>query len=190
MTDKNADFADASWPWYEELLRAAKRNTRDLQEAQDQVQETYTRAFKAWLTFDGENVRAWLHRILTNVYLNEHRKNTPILQSFDAPQGEEGGDSRWETLDSDEPLDWFSTYRGQSAERQFLRGQVDERIRTALAGLPAEYQETFYLVDIEGYKRKEVAEMMAVPIGTVGSRLSRSREHLSSELAPIYGGGM
>lgn len=188
MTDGKEAFADASWPWYDELLRAAMRNTRDRQEAEDQVQETYVRAFKAWLTFDGKNIQAWLHRILTNVYLNEYRKNTPILQSFDAPQGEGDGDSRWETLDSDTPLDWFSTYRGQSAERLFLRSQVDERIRDAVAELPEEYQETFYLVDIEGYKRKEVAEMMTVPIGTVGSRLSRARDHLNSALAPIYGG--
>lgn len=184
---QGSEFADASWPWHDELIRAALRNTRDRQEAEDQVQETYARAFKAWSTFDGKNVRAWLHRILTNVYLNEYRKNAPAVYSFDAPQGEEDGDSRWETLNSDVPLDWFSTYRGQSAEGLFFRSQVDERIRQAISQLPVEYQETLYLVDIEGYKRREVAEMMTVSIGTVGSRLSRARDYLKAALTPTFG---
>ncbi|MBB6118468.1 RNA polymerase sigma-70 factor (ECF subfamily) [Nocardiopsis algeriensis] len=168
------DFAAAVTPFADQLYPTALRMTRNPADAEDLVQETFTKAFANFHQFRaGTNLRAWLYRILTNTFINGYRKKQR--------------EPRQET--TDEIKDWqlaaaeAHTSSGmRSAENEVLDRLPDSDIKQALARLPEEFQEVIYLVDIEGYAYKEVAERMGTPLGTVMSRLHRARRQLREML--------
>ena len=168
------DFAAAVTPFADQLYPTALRMTRNPADAEDLVQETFTKAFANFHQFRaGTNLRAWLYRILTNTFINSYRKKQR--------------EPRQET--TDEIKDWqlaaaeTHTSSGmRSAENEVLDHLPDSDIKQALARLPEEFQEVIYLVDIEGYAYKEVAERMGTPLGTVMSRLHRARRQLRGML--------
>ncbi|WP_047868673.1 sigma-70 family RNA polymerase sigma factor [Nocardiopsis sp. RV163] len=169
------DFATAVTPFADQLYPTALRMTRNPADAEDLVQETFAKAFANFHQFRaGTNLRAWLYRILTNTFINSYRKKQR--------------EPRQET--TDEIKDWqlaaaeAHTSSGmRSAENEVLDHLPDSDIKQALARLPEEFQEVIYLVDIEGYAYKEVAERMGTPLGTVMSRLHRARRQLREMLA-------
>jgi RNA polymerase sigma-70 factor (ECF subfamily) len=169
------DFATAVTPFADQLYPTALRMTRNPADAEDLVQETFTKAFANFHQFRaGTNLRAWLYRILTNTFINGYRKKQR--------------EPRQET--TDEIKDWqlaaaeAHTSSGmRSAETEVLDHLPDSDIKQALARLPEEFQEVIYLVDIEGYAYKEVAARMGTPLGTVMSRLHRARRQLREMLA-------
>jgi RNA polymerase sigma-70 factor (ECF subfamily) len=156
------------------LYRTALRMTRNRQDAEDLVQETYLRAYRAFEQFTpGTNLRAWLFRILTNAYINRYRKATsqPAVSSLD---------------DTEE----FSLYRqlGQtgepsdSVEAEVLDRIASEDVKRAIEDLPAPYRLAVLLADVEGLSYNEMAEAMNVKKGTVMSRLFRGRKLLQKAL--------
>ncbi|WP_159944744.1 MULTISPECIES: sigma-70 family RNA polymerase sigma factor [unclassified Nocardiopsis] len=169
------DFATAVTPFADQLYPTALRMTRNPADAEDLVQETFAKAFANFHQFRaGTNLRAWLYRILTNTFINGYRKKQR--------------EPRQET--TDEIKDWqlaaaeAHTSSGmRSAENEVLDHLPDSDIKQALSQLPEEFQEVIYLVDIEGYAYKEVAERMGTPLGTVMSRLHRARRQLREMLA-------
>jgi RNA polymerase sigma-70 factor (ECF subfamily) len=169
------DFATAVTPFADQLYPTALRMTRNPADAEDLVQETFAKAFANFHQFRaGTNLRAWLYRILTNTFINSYRKKQR--------------EPRQET--TDEIKDWqlaaaeAHTSSGmRSAENEVLDHLPDSDIKQALARLPEEFQEVIYLVDIEGYAYKEVAERMGTPLGTVMSRLHRARRQLREMLS-------
>ncbi|MFC9939497.1 sigma-70 family RNA polymerase sigma factor [Nocardiopsis alba] len=169
------DFATAVTPFADQLYPTALRMTRNPADAEDLVQETFTKAFANFHQFRaGTNLRAWLYRILTNTFINGYRKKQR--------------EPRQEA--TDEIKDWqlaaaeAHTSSGmRSAETEVLDHLPDSDIKQALARLPEEFQEVIYLVDIEGYAYKEVAARMGTPLGTVMSRLHRARRQLREMLA-------
>lgn len=170
------DFVSAVTPYLDQLYPAALRMTRNSADAEDLVQETFTKAFANFHQFrPGTNLRAWLYRILTNTFINGYRKRQ--RQPRQEPQ--------------EEIKDWqiaaaagHTSTGGRSAETEVLDRLPDTDIRKALARLPKEFRLVVYYIDVEGYSYKEVAEYMGTPLGTVMSRLHRARrqlrEHLSS----------
>jgi RNA polymerase sigma-70 factor (ECF subfamily) len=138
------------------------------------VQETFTKAYAAFHQFmPGTNLRAWLHRILANTFINSYRKkHREPVQAV----GTEFDDD-WQT--GSDPL----SPPARSAEAQAMERLADSDILRALRALPEEFRVTVYLADIEGYPYKEIAEMMGTPIGTVMSRLHRGRAKLREKLA-------
>ncbi|WP_285734062.1 sigma-70 family RNA polymerase sigma factor [Nocardiopsis sp. ATB16-24] len=172
--EQKLDFATAVTPFADQLYPTALRMTRNPADAEDLVQETFTKAFANFHQFrTGTNLRAWLYRILTNTFINSYRKKQR--------------EPRQET--TDEIKDWqlaaaeTHTSSGmRSAENEVLDRLPDSDIKQALARLPEEFQEVIYLVDIEGYAYKEVAERMGTPLGTVMSRLHRARRQLREML--------
>jgi RNA polymerase sigma-70 factor (ECF subfamily) len=148
----------------------ALRLTRNPADAEDLVQETYARAYAHFDQFQpGSNVKAWLSRILTNTFLNTYRKT----RREPAHAGQE------------EIEDWQMVRAAShastgllSAEAEVLDHLTDADIEAALRALPAEQRITVYLVDIEGYAHREIADLMSVPMSTVGSRTYRARTHL------------
>jgi RNA polymerase sigma-70 factor (ECF subfamily) len=157
------------------LYRTALRMTRSEADAEDLVQETYIRAFRFRDQFTlGTNMKAWLFRILTNTFINTYRRKTAQPEVTD--------------LDG---IDEFSLYRRMADDRaastspdpeaELLNSVVDTEVTNALEELPEKFRTTV-LLDVEGFSYKEIAEMLAIPIGTVMSRLHRGRKFLQKRL--------
>lgn len=170
-----ADFEEEALPLAPSLYGAALRMTRNPSDAEDLVQETYLRAYRSWHQFTpGTNLKAWLFRILTNLFISiyRQRQREPVMVP----------------ADGDDSFDLYSALAGvdsgasPAAETEVLDSLVDDEIKQALADLPEEYRMTVLLVDVEGFSYKETAEMLGIPIGTVMSRLHRGRKALQKAL--------
>jgi RNA polymerase sigma-70 factor (ECF subfamily) len=153
------------------LYRVARRLTGRDDDAEDLVQETYTRALAGWSSFTADtNLRAWLFRILRNAHIDSYRRarTNPV-------RGSSGDD-----LDVVDSLSTHEPIRGD-AELERLRGAVAADIEAALASLTVEAR-TIILLDLEGFSGDELAEILGCAVGTVKSRLSRARESLRERL--------
>jgi RNA polymerase sigma-70 factor, ECF subfamily len=161
-------------PFMGQLYPAALRMTRNPSDAEDLIQETFAKAYAKFHQFQpGTNLRAWLHRILSNTFINTYRKKRrEPLQDLGAEFQED-----WQT--GADPL----MPPARSAEAEVFDRLADSDVLQALRELPTEFRVAIYLADVEGYPYKEVAEMMGTPIGTVMSRLHRGRAKLRQRLA-------
>lgn len=173
MSDRDARFEQDVLPLVGQLYPAALQMTRNASDAEDLVQETLAKAYAALHQFrPGTNLRAWLHKILANTFINTCRKKKR------EPAQALGG----KLLDDGQAAGPMSP-PARSAEAEALEHLADSDILGALRDLPREFGEAIYLADIEGYPYKEVAEIMGTPIGTVTSRLHRGRGKLRQKLA-------
>lgn len=145
------------------LYGTALRLTRDPEDASDLSQEALIRAYEAFERFDGRNFKAWMLRILTNLYINRYRKR----QRTGKPS----------SLDDDEAAEPMAPAEAVP-DRRLLDGLVGAEIEEALANVPEAFRMTVILSDIEGMSYDEVAEATQVPVGTVRSRLARGRAML------------
>jgi RNA polymerase sigma-70 factor (ECF subfamily) len=176
--DRNTQFEQDVVPVLGQLYPAALRMTRNPTDAEDLVQETSAKAYAAFHQFrPGTNLRAWLHRILANTFINSYRK-----RRREPRQASSGDFQDWQV-----PADPLAP-QARSAEAEALDRLADSEILRALRDLPEEFRVAVYLADIEGYAYKEIAEIMGTPIGTVMSRLHRGRGRLRAKLA-AYGPG-
>ncbi len=165
--DADAAFRRHVEPELEVLLRVARRLTSDPHDAQDLVQETLLRAYRALDRFDGRHPRAWLLTIMRNARANQLRKRQPTLMRDDEAFSQErarGADGR------------------RGAEEQVLGEMVDPTLREAFGGLSKKLRDVVILVDIDGLTYREAAETLGVPEGTVMSRLHRARKRLRRHL--------
>ena len=163
-------------PYMDQLYGAARRMTRNDAAAEDLVQETYLRAYKGFDRFtEGTNLRAWLFRILTNLFINEYRRRKRRPEEVDL------GDT--DTLYLYRGLGGADSARlARSAEDELLDGLTSSEVRDAIEALPEGYRVAVLLADVEGFAYKEIAEILDVPIGTVMSRLHRGRKRLRQTL--------
>ncbi len=174
MADQTT-FADDAMPFAPQLLGTASRMTRNRADAEDLVQDTMLKAFKAYGSFEtGTNLKAWLFRILTNTFINSY--NAKKVR----PREEDLGD-----------LPDLYLYRhvghmsdkmnGRSAEETVFDLFTDDEVRTALEELPEAYLLPI-LLDVQEFSYQEIADILDVPIGTVMSRLHRGRKALQKSL--------
>jgi RNA polymerase sigma-70 factor, ECF subfamily len=173
--DERRRFQADALPLLDSLYGAALRMTRNPQDAEDLVQETMLRAYRAFDRFEaGTNLKAWLFRILTNAYINTYRKRQREPQKVSADEVEE--------FDLYQELKSHDTQFEATPESIVLDSLVDSDIIDAIEDLPEQFRLAVVLSDIEGFSYAEMAEIMDVPMGTVMSRLHRGRKALQKRL--------
>jgi RNA polymerase sigma-70 factor (ECF subfamily) len=168
------NFEAVAMPFVDALYNTAYRMTRNAEDAEDLVQETYLKAYRYYDKFEeGTNFKAWLFKIMKNTFINNYRKQqqapresdfADIEDSFEiAVAKEAGGQTR-------------------SPEEEFLENVLDEDVQRALDELPTDYRMVVLLADLEGFSYKEIAEILEVPVGTVMSRLYRGRRLMEAAM--------
>ncbi len=175
MADQAA-FSDQAMEYMPALYTAALRMTRNSADAEDLVQETYLKAYRAFGSFEpGTNLKAWLYRILTNTYINTYRAKKRRPEIADVEDVEDLYLYRHLTGDQSASL-------GRSAEDEALDRFTDTDVKAAIEALPETFRMAVLLADVEGFSYKEIADITDVPIGTVMSRIHRGRRALQKAL--------
>ena len=151
---------------------------RDQADAEDVVQESYLRAFRAYHGFVGPDFKPWLLAIVRNTafrWLSNRRRSGNVISMDEAFAGHAGEELSETQIASDEP----------TPEAQLL-GKIDrDLVRTALDELPPIFREVLVLREIESLAYREIAEVTGAPIGTVMSRLARGRRELRKTLTRL-----
>jgi RNA polymerase sigma-70 factor (ECF subfamily) len=156
------------------LYNTAVQMTHNVSDGEDLVQETFVRAYRFFDKFTpGTNCKAWLFRIMRNLFINSFRKRArePQRVNFDDVEP---------ILQARPPAEVAAMDLG-NLDRVFEQ-LVEDDVKAALDQLPDEFRMVTVLSDIEGFTYREIAEIMQCPIGTVRSRLSRARRFLQKKL--------
>ena len=171
-------FQRDALPLLDSLYGAALRMTRNPADAEDLVQDTMLRAYRAFDRFEpGTNLKAWLFRIMTNAYINTYRKKQREPQKVSSDEVEE--------FDLYRELKDYDPQFAETPESLVLDNLVDSDILEAIEQLPDQFRLAVVLSDIEGFTYAEMADIMDVPMGTVMSRLHRGRKALQKRLWDI-----
>ena len=169
----DAEFAQAALSHIDSLYGMALRLTRRAADAEDLVQDTYLKAFRASHQFErGTNLKAWLFTILHNTYRNmrRHDGRNPVDVDSDAVDRAAG-----------------DIEGSQSPEQILTRGTLDADLQSALDRLPEAFRQAVWLRDVEELSYAEMARVLDIPIGTVMSRISRGRRALFEALQRTRG---
>lgn len=165
------DFEAAALPFLDALYNTALRMTRNPADAEDLVQESYLKAFRAFDSFEaGTNLKAWLFRILKNTFITGYRKARAEPELDDFADLEESLESRLLGVGAANPED------------ELVARVLDEDVQGALDALPEDYRIVVLLADLEDFSYKEIASILEIPLGTVMSRLYRGRRLLEESL--------
>jgi RNA polymerase sigma-70 factor (ECF subfamily) len=169
-------FEEEALELSDQVYRVARRLVGSREEAEDLVQQTYERAFRAWRQFTpGTNLRAWLLRILTNLNIDRGRRQqrSPQTTSLDT---EAGDYFLYNQLESQVPEE-------NPDEERVLERLSQDSVVEALADVPHDFRDVIVLVDIGEFSYADSAQILDIPIGTVMSRLHRGRRILKKNLA-------
>jgi RNA polymerase sigma-70 factor, ECF subfamily len=168
------DFKNGELPFRDQLYKTALRLTRSAEDAEDLLQETYLKAYRHYASFEpGTNLKAWLFKILKNTFINEYRRRKQLPAQVDFAELEETFESAVLARDGNAT---------PTPEDELMEISLDAEVRTSLVALPHNYKVVVLLADIEGYAYKEIADILAIPVGTVMSRLYRGRRLLEKAL--------
>jgi len=165
--DKRESFERQAEKVFPSVLGTALRLTRSREEAEDLAQEAIVRAYDAYDRFDGTNFKAWMLRIVTNLYINKYRQRQrgPQLGSLE-----------------DEGVVEPMAAEAEIPDRILFDNALGAEIEQAMAKVPEDFRMAVILSDLEGLSYQEIADAMQVPIGTVRSRIARGRSLLRKAL--------
>jgi RNA polymerase sigma-70 factor, ECF subfamily len=175
--DLTARFERDAVPLLDPLYGAARRLTRSRADAEDLVQDTMLRAYTQFGSFrEGTNLKAWLMRVMHNTWINNYHRSRrrPVEQLSDKIT-----DWQQAAVERHAPLGC------RSAEVEVLEALPDDAITAALEVLPEHHRMTVFYADVHGYRYREIAEIMDIPIGTVMSRLFHARRRLRIALSGL-----
>jgi RNA polymerase sigma-70 factor, ECF subfamily len=162
-------FVREALSYVDSLYGTALRLTRRPPDAEDLVQETYLKAFRASRQFErGTNLKAWLFTILHNTYRNMRRQEIRTPVEVDSESVERAVDQM---------------AQDRTPEQLLTRASLDVDLQAALDALPEAFRQAVWLRDVEEFSYAEIAAIVGVPIGTVMSRISRGRRLLYARLA-------
>ena len=168
-----SDFEKEALPHLPALYAAALRMTRHEKDAEDLVQDALVRAYRFFDTFEaGTNCKAWLFRILTNVFCNRYRERE---REHEILHEAEASPANFEQF-------LAGADAGRDVETALLGHMVSGDVEKALAALPSDFRMAVILADLEDFSYKEIADIMECPAGTVMSRLYRGRKMLQQAL--------
>jgi RNA polymerase sigma-70 factor (ECF subfamily) len=171
--EKRKNFEREALPHMEALYRTALRMTKNENDAEDLVQEAFAKAYRFWDKFEpGSNCRAWLFKIMTNIFINEYRSKSraPVAVNVD---------------DIDDNFLYGQLAQNGSEdnpERQFFAKIFDDDVKKAIEELPDDFRMVVILSFLEGFSYQEIAEIADLQLGTVKSRLHRGRKLLQKKL--------
>lgn len=174
-----AVFESEMNPHLDALYRNALRLTGNANDAEDLLQDTYLRAYRFFYQYQpGTNAKAWLFRIMNTVFLNDYRKKVR--------QGEtvsyDGLEDFYLYNRLAEDVSGHDHPEVENPEKAVLEQLDIEMIQKAIDALPIEFRETVALATLEEMSYQEIADTLAIPVGTVRSRLSRGRRLLQKAL--------
>ena len=160
--------------YVDSLYRTALRMTHVPADAEDLVQETYLKAFRAADRFQtGTNLRAWLFTILHNTARNRARDRARDTVTADSEMVDRADDRAGV---------WTGSGQAETPETLLLRDTLTPDLQAAVEALPDAFRQAVWLRDVEEFSYAEIAEMLAIPVGTVMSRISRGRRLLFDRL--------
>ena len=178
MASKSETFEQEALPHLDAVYRFALRLTKSESEAEDLVQETFLRAYRAWDQYTlGTKAKSWLFTICRNAFLRGRERDTRRDELVSEAATTE---SSSQTAANETPL--FAGQADYDPEGDFFRGLVDDEVLAAIDELPEDFREVVVLSDLHGMTYQEVAEIVEVPLGTVKSRLFRGRKMLQEAL--------
>ena len=174
--DLSDRFEREALPHSVSLYQSAVRLTRHTQDAEDLVQETMTRACAGFGRFKPDtNIRAWLQRIMMNIFISGYRKRhrepfLVVIPADNMPQTQRPG---------------YAGDHALSAEDEAISALPATQIFQALRDLSPDFRHVVYLIDVEGFSYAETAQLMGTPLGTVMSRLHRGRRQLRAQVNAV-----
>lgn len=169
------EFEQLALPHTDALLRTALRMTRNKSDAEDLVQDTFLKAYRFFNRFErGTNIRAWLFKIMTNLFINSYRDRAkrPPETSFDEV---EESFLYNKLVEEGQPT-------GTNPEKELFDKLYTDEVQQMLDRLPEEFRMVVMLNFVEGFAYQEIAEILGIELGTVKSRLHRGRKLLQKGL--------
>lgn len=172
--ERRKRFEQEVLPHLDAMHRTALRLTRSAADADDLVQDSVVKAYRFFDSYEpGTNIRAWLLKILTNLFFSKYRRTTL--------------ESTMQTLGASDPVadGWMSAASmnaSREPERMMERPLLEAAVARVLDELPEDFRAVLVLADVEGLTYREVAEAMNCPMGTVMSRLHRARRAVAQKL--------
>ena len=170
---KRKEFEAQALPHMDALYRTALRLAKNQSDAEDLVQEAFAKAYRFWDKFElGSNCRAWLFKIMTNIFINEYRSKSrsPLQANID---------------DIDDNYLYgqlASSEMTENPEQTLFSKLFDDDVKKAIENLPDDFRLVAVLSFLEGFSYQEIAEIADLQLGTVKSRLHRGRKLLQKQL--------
>lgn len=161
----NMEFQEITYPYMKELHAVAIRLTKNQDEAEDLIQDTYIKAFRFFHRFQkGTNAKAWLFKIMIRLFYTRYRQKKLELVRTDIT----------------DQTDLISSEA--DPENVYLEKLVDKEILDAIDKLPEQFRTVLLLADVEELSYNEISQIIKIPIGTIMSRLHRARKKLANDL--------
>ncbi len=173
IKQKRREFEAEALPHMDALYRTALRMTKNETDAEDLVQEAFVKAYRFWDKFEtGSNCRAWLFKIMTNIFINDYRSKSRSPMSVNM-----------DDIDDNFLFGQLATIGpGEDPEKQLFAKIFDDDVKKAIEELPDDFRLVVVLSFLEGFSYQEIAEIADLQLGTVKSRLHRGRKLLQKKL--------